>query len=91
MRLNKPIMTIILVIIMVINLVFFCLISIGQTFNKKEFWKSIINKFDLYNYVINDAEVKQSIANYNFSIELFNYIHEEKVLSLKETIVINII
>ena len=90
MKLNKPIITICLIILLVINLIFFCFLSIGQNFNNKEYINEIVEDFDFKNYLLNNYYFKESFDNYKYPKEIFNYLDDLKIKELKEKFVNNL-
>lgn len=91
MRLNKPIITIALIIIMVFNLIFFSLNFIGKTFTNKSFLYSIVDKFDFYKYISNDEEIIKSVEEYKYPMSIFEYINYNKVNEIKDEFVDNLL
>lgn len=91
MRLNKPYISIILIVILVVDLVFFSLCAIGKSITNKKFLESIIDKFSFYNYVITNESVKNSIDSYRYPIEVYNFIDNNKVKELEDDFANNLI
>lgn len=91
MRLNKPFITILLIIVLVVNLVFFSLCVIAKSVTSEKFIKSITDRFDFYKYVIEYEDVKESIKAYRYPIEVYDYIDYQKVYNLKELFIDNLV
>ncbi len=91
MRLNKPVITIILIIVMAFSIVSFSLSLIGKALNNKKVLKPVINNFLFYNYVVKDENIINSINNYKYPIEVFDYINYKEVNNVKEEFIDNYI
>jgi hypothetical protein len=91
MRLNKPIITISLIIVMAFTIVSFSLSLIGRSLNNRKVLKSVVNNFLFYNYVINDEDVINSTNYYKYPIEVFDYIDYKEVNKVKYEFVDNYI
>lgn len=90
MKLNKPIITIVIIIILVINLIFFSFTLISKTLVKKDNLLTIVEHFNTKKYLLNNKTIKDSIDNYKYPKEVFNYIDNINLNKIKNDIVNNI-
>ena len=91
MRLNKPIITIILIIVMAFTMVSFSLSLIGKSLNNKKVLRPVVNNFLFYNYVVKDKNIVTSINSYKYPIEVFDFIDYKEVNKVKEDFINNYI
>lgn len=77
MRLRNPIITILLITVLVLNLIFFSFVLISKTVVNKEYLKDIIKDFDIKIYILNNENIENSINNYKYPKEVFNYLDED--------------
>lgn len=87
MKLNKPVITICLIILLAINLLFFSFLSIGNKLEEKEFVNSIINSFDFKDYLLKEDNISTSINNYRYPQEVFDYLDDIKIKEIKDKII----
>ena len=90
MKLNKPLITICLIILLVINLIFFSFLSIGNNLSNREYINDIIEDFDFKEYLLNSYNIKKSIDEYKYPKEVFDYLNTLKIDELKKNIVDNL-
>ena len=90
MKLNKPIITICIIILLVVNLVFFSFLSIGHNLSNKEKLNEIIEKFDFKSYLLNNETINNSIKEYHYSEEVFNYMDQLQINKIKKKLVNNL-
>lgn len=90
MKLNKPIITICIIILLVVNLIFFSFLSIGKEIGKKEVVKDIVEKFDFKEYLLNYELIQNDINNYKYPKEVFDYLDENKIKEVKNKFVDNL-
>lgn len=90
MKLQKPLITIIFIVLLGVNLIFFSLTSIGKSISTKEITEKIVNKYDINKTILEDLNVKKNITEYKYSPLVFSYINKEKEEELKEKIIKNI-
>lgn len=90
MKLNKPIISICIIIILIVDLIFFSFLSIARKTNDKEFMEEIALKFDFKKYLLNNDNIRYSIDNYKYSNTVFNYIDDLKVTIVKKKVVNNL-
>ena len=90
MKLNKPIITICIIIILVINLIFFSFLSIGREIGKKEFVSDIVEKFNFKEYSLNYELIQKDINNYKYPKEVFDYLNDNQIKQVKEKLVNNL-
>lgn len=90
MKLQKPLITIIFIVLLGVNLIFFSLVSIGKSLSTKEMTKKIIDKYDIKDTILQEEYVKNNIKEYKYSSLVFNYINKDKEKELKEDIIKNI-
>ena len=90
MKLNKPLITICLIIILVINLIFFSFLSVGKKTEDKEYIKQIVSTFDFKEYLLNNSTIDKSINEYKYPKEVFDYLDSIKIDELKDEIVDNL-
>ena len=91
MKLNRPILTIILIILLVIDLIFFSVALIGQKVLNEEFLNEMIYDFDYIDYLKDNESIKNSVNNYKYSFDVFNYIDKEEVKEVENKVVDNIL
>ncbi len=77
MRLKRPFITIMLIILLVLNLIFFSFVFMSRTVTNKEYIKEIIYKFDIRSYLNDNEDIKQNVDKYKYPIEVFDYIDEK--------------
>lgn len=87
MKLNKPKFTICFVVILMLNLVFFSFLILGKNIVKENTTSDIVNNFDFKNYLLMDDEIKNSINNYKYPKEVYNYLDELKINLIKKKII----
>ncbi len=90
MKLNKPIFTIILIILLVIDLIFFSIVIIGKIVLDKDNVKDIAYSFKYKEYLKDNEIIKESINNYNYSFEIFNYIDDNEVRRVEDKTIDNL-
>lgn len=90
MKLQKPLITIIFIVLLGVNLIFFSLTFIGKAITTKEITEKIVNKYDINKTILEDTNIKKHIREYKYSPLVFNYINKEKEEELKENIIKNI-
>ena len=83
MKLNKPIITIIVIILLVLDLIFFSFTLICRTIVKKDNIEKMVDNFDLKAYVLSNDRIKESIDNYKYPKEVFDYIDQFNLLNIK--------
>ena len=86
MRLKKPVITITLIIILVICLIFFSFVLISNNYIRNEKIKEVIFNFNIKDYILKDSKILESINNYNYPKEVYNYIDNNEVYILKKKI-----
>lgn len=91
MKLNKPIITITIIILLVFNLIFFSFAQISKNILNEKFLTQLVDKFDLKKSVLNDQNIKNNINNYKYPQEVFNYIDYSSIDIVKKKIVNNIL
>ncbi len=90
MKLQKPLITILLIVLLGVNLIFFSLTSIGKSISTKEMTKKIVNKYDIRDTILQEEFVKKNIKDYKYSSRVFDYINKEKEQEIKKDIIKNI-
>ena len=90
MKLNKPIITICIIILLVVNLIFFSFLSIGKNITNKKNLEELLQEFNFKEYVLNNETISNSISNYKYPKEVFNYMDEIKIKSIKNTFINNL-
>ena len=90
MKLNKPLITICLIILLVINLLFFSFLSFGKKINDREYVNNIVESFDFKEYLLNNYIIQNSIEEYKYPKEVFNYLDNVKIDEIKNKIVDNL-
>jgi len=90
MKLNKPLITICLIIILAVNLIFFSFLSIGKKSGDKEYVTKIANSFNFKKYLLNNEIISTSINSYKYPKEVFDYLDNTKIKELKDKIINNL-
>lgn len=90
MKLNKPIFTIILIILLVIDLIFFSIVIIGKKSLDKDNIKDIVYSFNYKEYLKDNENIKESISKYNYSFEIFDYIDDNEVKRIEDKFIDNL-
>ena len=90
MKLNKPIFTIILIILLVIDLIFFSIVIIGKKVLDKDNIKDIAYSFNYKEYLKDNKNIKESISKYNYSFEVFDYIDDNEVKRIEDKFIDNL-
>ncbi len=91
MKLKKYFISIPLIIVLVLLLIIFSFVLISKRYVDNNYVKDIADKFDLKSYLFQDEKINNSILNYNYPKEVYNYIDENKVLILKKKFYSNLI
>lgn len=91
MKLNKPIITICIIILLVVDLIFFSFLSIGKNLGEEECLNEITENFDFKKYVLNNDIISYSINNNKYNKEVFDYMDELKIKILKKNTVNNLL
>ena len=84
MKLNKPIITICIIILLVVDLIFFSFLSIGKNLKDKEFINDISQSFNFKEFLLDDETISNSINNYNYPKEVFDYLDEFQINKIKK-------
>ncbi len=87
MKLKKPIITIMLITFLVLDLIFFSFIFISRTVTSKDYVHDIVYKFDIKEYINNNQNIKNSIDNYKYPKEIFDYMDEEDINTFKDNFI----
>ena len=90
MKLNKPVITIFIIIMLLGFLIFFSFLSIGRNLNDKEYISEIVNDFNVKEYILRNDKIKDSIDNFKYPKEVFNYLDDNKIKLLKKKYVNNL-
>ena len=90
MKLNKPKITTLIIVILVINLIFFSFTLISKALVNKDNITSIIDNYDFKEYILNNEVIKESINNYKYPKEVFNYIDDFNLKKLKKSMIDNL-
>lgn len=90
MKLQRPLITIILIVLLGVNLIFFSLTSIGKAMSKDEMIQNIVEKYDIKETILNEENVKEAIKEFKYSSSLFDYINNEQENKIKDDIILNI-
>ncbi len=90
MKLNRPIFTIILIILLVIDLIFFSIVIIGKKVLDKNSIKDIVYSFNYKEYLKDNEIIKNSTNNYKYSFEIFDYIDDNEVKKIEDKFIDNI-
>lgn len=90
MKLNKPIITICIIILLIVNLIFFSFLSIGKKIGEKDFLNEIVLKFNLKTYILNNESISKSIEEYKYPKEVYNYLDNLKINNLKNKFINNL-
>ena len=90
MKLNKPVISISIIVIIIVDLIFFSFLCIGKKIENKEYVEELIYKFDIKKYVLDNDNIKHSIDNYKYSEDVFNYLDDFKVKLIKRNFVNNL-
>ena len=90
MKLNKPAITITLIVLLLVNLIFFSIALICKGLNTKENIKSILDSFNYQEFIKDNESVIENTNNYKYSIEVFDYIDHDKLTILEDKIVDNL-
>lgn len=91
MKLDKPIISILIVIVLVLDLIFFSFTQICKNIEKKEQIESLVDKFDIQKYIVENERIKESINNYKYPKEIFNYLDESNIKIIKKKFVTNLL
>ena len=87
MRLKKPIITILLIAFLVLDLIFFSFVFISRTVTKKDYVQDIVSNFDVKEYINNNEDIKNSVKNYKYPEEIFDYLDEGDINSFKNNFI----
>ena len=87
MKLNKPIITICIIILLVVDLIFFSFLSLGRNLKDKEFINDIVQSFSFKDYLLDDEVISNSINNYNYPKEVFDYLDDFQINKIKKKFV----
>ncbi|MBR4260446.1 MAG: hypothetical protein IKQ33_00620, partial [Clostridia bacterium] len=90
MKLNKPKITTLIIVILVINLIFFSFTLISKALSNKNNIASIINNYNFKEYLLGNEVIRESITNYKYPKEVFNYLDEFNIKKLKKSIIENL-
>ena len=91
MKLNKPIITICIIILLVVDLIFFSFLSFGKTIKDEKIIDEVVQSFDFKSYLLDDEVISKSIDNYNYPKEVFDYLDDLKINIIKKKFVNNLI
>ena len=91
MKLNKPIITIFIIILLVVDLIFFSFLYFGKKFNDKKFIDEIVEQFNFKSYFLNDDYISNKINNYNYPKEIFDYLDDLQIKNVKKIFKNNLI
>ena len=84
MKLNKPIITICIIILLVVDLIFFSFLFIGKKLSNNSFIKDTIQEFDFKEYLLDDEVIADSINNFKYPKEVFDYLDNNKINKAKK-------
>ena len=90
MKLKKPIITIIIIILILVDLVFFSFLYLGKEITKKEQINEIVLKFDLKKYILDNRIIEESVNNYRYPEEVFNYLDDYEIKNIKDNFLVNL-
>ncbi len=90
MKFNKPVLTTILIIILLLDFFLFSITIVTKKTLNKDNALEIVHSFDYKAYLMDDENIKQSIDNYSYSKEIFDYIKKDDVISLEDKLVDNL-
>ncbi len=84
MKLNKPIITICIIILLVVDLIFFSFLSFGKKLKDEKVINEIVESFNFKEYLLDDELISNSINNYNYPKEVFNYLDDLQINRVKK-------
>lgn len=90
MKLNKSLKTITIIILLIINLIFFSFLIIGKKLGDKKFINEIVQEFNFKEYLNNNEIIKRSINNYKYPKEVFNELDNLRITNIKLKVVNNL-
>ena len=90
MKLNKPIITICIIILLVVDLIFFSFLSFGRKIKDEKFVNEMVESFDFKEYLLDDKLISNSIDNYKYPKEVFDYLDDLQVNKVKKKFVNNL-
>lgn len=91
MKLNKPMITTLLIVLLGVNLIFFSFINIGKTITKEKFINTIVEKFNFKSFLLDNDNIKNSLDSYKYPKEVFDYIDENNIKILKNNFTTNLL
>ena len=91
MKLNKPIITTLIIIMLVVNLIFFSFLSIGKELGKKKVVNEIVDKFNFKDYLLDYDLIQSDINNFKYPKEVFDYLDLHKIKTIKEKFINNLL
>lgn len=87
MKLKKPVISICIIVIIVVDLIFFSFLCIGKKTKDKEFVNEIVSKFNVKKYILDNDNIKHSINNYKYNEKVFDYLDKLKIQVVKKNFV----
>ncbi len=86
MKLKNPVISIIIIILLVSLLIIFPFVMLSKNTKEVNSIKKIIYDFDIKEYLLNHDVIDDSIKNYNYPKEVFNYININDIKIMKDKI-----
>ena len=91
MKLNKPIITICIIILLVVDLIFFSFLSFGKKIKDEKLINEMVESFDFKKYLLDDDIISNSIDNYNYPKEVFDYLDNLQINKVKKKFINNLL
>ena len=79
MKLNKPVITTLLIIILVFDLIFFSFSLVCKKLTNTKNITSIVMNFDLKKNIIENEMIEKNISNYKYPKEIFNNLDKKEI------------
>lgn len=90
MKLQKPLITIIFIVLLAVNLIFFSLTLIGKSITQEKTIQNIVEKYDVKETILNEDSMKDNIKKYKYTSSVFDYINVLEEKKLKQDIILNL-
>ena len=90
MKLNKKVIVYSLIVLLVLDLIFFSFLLVSKKITSKSFITESTINFDFKEYLLNDEVIKSGIDNFKYPKEVFDYIDNNKVLNVKNKFIDNL-